>query len=154
MRDKHLLVIGSNPPSQTSGARTCARIALARELLQFDTTTLANIFAFPSYRSGEVANLGRSPAGWAEARQHMELLLPTTSAVLLAYGTKPPSGPAREYFNNQIDWLELEITKLNLPVWWVGDAPRHPSRWQRYTSRTLPDHVFEDALKMSLRLRE
>ena len=56
-----LLVVGSNPPSKTSGQRTLARVNQAATILGFDHAVIANIFALPTYRSGGIADLGRTP---------------------------------------------------------------------------------------------
>ena len=56
-----LLVVGSNPPSQTSGQRTLARVEQARIVLGFERVVVANLFALPTYRSGGVSELGQVP---------------------------------------------------------------------------------------------
>lgn len=148
-----LLVIGSNPPSQTSGKRTLNRVEQARDILGFEEARLVNLFGGSSYRSGDVSVLGVEPAGWLAARGDLEAGLSSASAVLLAYGTNPPTGPARLHFRGQVDWLEGRIAALSLPSWWVGGAPRHPSRWQRYTWREFPDTSYAAALEAALRER-
>lgn len=145
-----LLVIGSNPPSQTSGARTLARIEMAREVLRFEQVKLVNLFALPSYRSGGLSELGATPQGWLEARPEMERALGVADAVLLAYGVGEPTGPARARFREQVAWLNEQIASRNLPTWWVGGAPRHPSQWQRYTWRNYPDTPFIEALGIAM----
>lgn len=149
-RSDLLLVIGSNPPSRTSGARTSARVEMAREVLGFERVRLVNLFALPSYRSGGLSELGATPQGWLEARAGMERGLGEAGAVLLAYGVGEPAGPARAYFRDQVAWLNEQIAARNIPTWWVGGAPRHPSRWQRYTWRAYPDLAFSEALGVSL----
>lgn len=149
-RSSRLLVIGSNPPSQTSGARTLARVDLAREVLGFQEVRLVNLFALPSYRSGGLSELGGTPEGWLAARDDLVEGLDQSEAVLLAYGTQVPSGPAREHFREQVAWLDERMSEHSLPVWWVGGAPHHPSRWQRYTSREFSGIAFEQALLQSL----
>lgn len=148
-----LLVIGSNPPSQTSGARTLARVEMAREVLGFEKVRLVNLFALPSYRSGGLSELGATPQGWLEARPEMEQALGEAGAVLLAYGIGEPTGSARAHFREQVAWLNDHIAARDLPTWWVGGAPRHPSRWQRYTWREFSGLPFEEALTQGLALR-
>lgn len=143
-------MIGSNPPSQTSGARTLARVEMAREVLGFESVRLANLFALPSYRSGGLSELGSTPEGWLEARTEMEQALGEASAVLLAYGVGEPTGPARAHFREQVAWLNAQIAEQDLPTWWVGGAPRHPSRWQRYTWRAFEGTPFPEALRKTL----
>ncbi|MFJ2661669.1 DUF1643 domain-containing protein [Arthrobacter koreensis] len=151
MTSKHvLLVVGANPPSQTSGQRTLARIEQVRIILGFEEACLVNLFALPSYRSGGMSELGGEPLGWLAARREIETELRTADAVLLAYGAQLPTGPARGHFRDQVNWLNDRIEALGLPSWWVGGAPRHPSRWQRYTWREFPDLDFGEALRLAL----
>lgn len=145
-----LLVVGSNPPSQTSERRTLARIEQARVILGFEEACLVNLFALPSHRSGGVSDLGGEPLGWLAGRREIETGLLSADAVVLAYGTQLPTGPARRLFRDQVHWLNDRIGALALPSWWVGGAPRHPSRWQRYTWREFPDIDFSEALGLAL----
>lgn len=145
-----LLVVGSNPPSQTSGQRTLARVQQAATILGFERAVVANLFALPTYRSGGISDLGQEPDGWLAARAALEGALGNCSGVLLAYGVVAPTGPAREHHRAQARWLNAEIEERMLPTWWVGGAPRHPSRWQRYTWREFPSEDFREALKRAL----
>lgn len=146
-------MIGSNPPSVTSGDRTRAGVELARVLLEFEAVHLVNIFARSSYRSGGLSELGGSPDGWLAARPAMDAGLGMASGVLLAYGVQTPSGAARRFFDEQVRWLEGRIQERGIPTWWVGGAPRHPSRWQRHTFRTYPGKRYREALAISLERR-
>ncbi|WP_208722094.1 hypothetical protein [Rhodococcus qingshengii] len=47
-------------------------------------------------------------------------------------------------------WLTEEIADRSVPVWYVGDGPRHPSRWHRWTHRTYPEMPFIEALRNSI----
>ena len=145
-----LLVVGSNPPAQTSGQRTLARVQQAATILGFEEAVLANPFALPTYRSGGIADLGRTPGGWLDARTALVSGLDDCDGVLLAYGTQEPSGEARAHHRDQVRWLDEQIEERALPSWWVGGSARHPSRWQRYTWRELPGIEFREALKRSL----
>lgn len=147
-----LLVVGSNPPT-TSGQRTLARAEQARHILDFDYCELVNLFSLPTYRTSGLAVAGISPDGWLDARTHLAVALGRASAVLLAYGISKPSGAAAKHHDAQVLWLESEITRRGLPVWWVGGAPRHPSRWHRYTHRTHPETAFPEALTTALARR-
>lgn len=149
-----LLVVGSNPPSQTSGERTRRRVELARQILGFDEASLVNLFAMSSYRNDGLRELGGSPEGWLAARDAIDHGMRVAGAVVLAYGTQAPSGPARPHFRDQVAWLEERISSQQLPTWWVGGAPRHPSRWHRHTSRQHRGLDFADALRISLSRRE
>jgi len=145
-----LLVVGSNPPSKTSGQRTLARVNQAATILGFDHAVIANIFALPTYRSGGIADLGRTPGGWLDARPPLLSALDECDGVLLAYGTQEPSGAARAHHREQVRWLEEQVEHRDLQTWWVGGAPRHPSRWQRYTWREHPNLSFPEALRHAL----
>jgi hypothetical protein len=72
--------------------------------------------------------------------------------VLLGYGVSRPPGVAGLHFQNQVVWLMEVLANSNLPIYAVGGAPRHPSRWQRWTSRTHPEAPFELALVRELRV--
>jgi hypothetical protein len=147
-----LLIIGSNPPT-TSGQRTLARAEQARHVLDFDRYEIVNLFSFPTYRTSGVSAAGISPDGWLDARQGLARALDGASAVLLAYGISKPSGEAAKHHVAQVKWLESEIDERGLPVWWVGGAPRHPSRWHRYTHRVHPETAFVTALTAALTRR-
>lgn len=148
-----LLVVASNPPT-TSGQRTLARAEQARLILDFDHCEIANLFSLPTYRTSGVAEAGTSADGWLEARANLSRALDYASAVLLAYGISKPTGAAAKHHVEQVEWLESEIGRRSLPVWWVGGAPRHPSRWQRYTYRAHPEIAFPVALTTALARRE
>lgn len=147
-----LVIIGSNPPT-TSGQRTHARAEQARLILDFDRCEIVNLFSLPTYRTSGVAVAGISPSGWLDARPNLTDALDEASAVLLAYGISKPAGEAAKHHEAQVTWLENEITRRGLPVWWVGGAPRHPSRWHRYTYRAHPDTNFSEALTTALAIR-
>lgn len=147
-----LVVVGSNPPT-TSGQRTRARAGLAQEILECDDVVLANIFGSPTYRSGELSTVGAEPDSWLGARPFLEGALDRAAVVVLAYGLVKPAGRAAEQHARQVQWLDEQLRRRNLPVWWVGDGPRHPSRWHRYTFRAYPSTPFRDALVLALRLR-
>lgn len=149
-----LLVVASNPPAQTSGQRTLARVQQAATILGFEEAVLANLFALPTYRSGGIADLGRTPGGWLDARSALVSGLDDCDGVLLAYGTQEPSGEARAHHRDQVRWLDEQIEDRGLQTWWVGGAPRHPSRWQRHTWRAFGGTPFPEALRKTLVSRE
>lgn len=147
-----LLIIGSNPPT-TGGQRTLARAEQARKVLDFACYEIANLFSLPTYRTTGVSTSGISPIGWLDARPSLVQALDRASAVVLAYGVSKPSGEAAKHHEAQVKWLDGEITERALPVWWVGGAPRHPSRWHRYTHRAHPEAAFLTALPAALTMR-
>lgn len=147
--EARLTAVLSNPPV-TDGARTLRRVELARELLGFPRVDIVNLFPLPSYRTGAISQLGIDQSAWLPARQALLDGLSRSSGVLLAFGTTEPSGPARQHFQSQVQWLRRHIQDTRLPTWQVGPAPRHPSRWQRLTYRTHPGVPFTEALRDSL----
>jgi hypothetical protein len=148
-----LVAIGSNPPLTTSGERTRGRLEQARALLGFEEVKLVNLFAMGTYRNGGVAKVGHAPEGWRQARLEIMEGLRDAEAVLLAYGVGAPSGSARQHHRQQVDWLNAVLDDRELPVYWMGGAPRHPSRWQRYTYRHHPDLSYLEGLKLALSAR-
>lgn len=143
-----LVAVLTNPPL-TDGKRTLRRVALAAELLGFDDVAVANLFSVPSHATGAIAELGISEDGWLKARPPLEASLGVADGVLLAYGATSPTGEARLQFRNQVAWLHDRIAARTLPTWHVGDGPRHPSRWQRWTYRAHPEVPFPEALRNS-----
>ena len=146
---KTLLAVLSNPPV-TDGKRTLARLQTVSGILGFENVEVANLFSLPSYRTGEISQLGVTEVGWLAARAAISQGLTRADGVLLAYGLGLPVGAARERFRDQVAWLTEQLGERALPVWQVGDGARHPSRWQRWTCRTHPDLAFPDALQRSL----
>lgn len=144
-----LIAVLANPPL-TDGKRTLRRVNLAAELLGFQEVAVTNLFAVPSHATGAIAELGITEDGWLSARSSLEACLDFGSGVLLAYGTTAPSGEARLQYRQQLAWLRDRIAARALPTWHVGDGPRHPSRWQRWTYRAHPDVSFPEALRSSL----
>lgn len=148
-RPKTLLAVLSNPPL-TDGRRTLHRVELAVSLLGFDRVVVGNLFAVPSHATGAISALGLGPEGWETARAHLDDHLAGCDGALLAFGVSAPSGEARERFRSQVRWLLERTVAVGVPTWQVGDGPRHPSRWQRWTSRAHPDITFPEALRTSL----
>ncbi len=148
-RPRTLLAVLSNPPL-TDGRRTLQRVELAAALLGFDRVVVGNLFAVPSHATGAISALELGPEGWATARAHLADHLPVCDGALLAFGASAPAGAARERFRSQVRWLHDRTVAVGLPTWQVGDGPRHPSRWQRWTSRAHPDLAFPEALRTSL----
>ena len=137
-----LVVIASNPPT-TPGTRTRGRVELARQVLGFELVELTNLFPLASFRTGEIAELGAEADPWLAARPGLETSIAEADAVLLAYGVSAPSGPARGHFREQAAWVDLTLARHDVPTWWVGGRPTHPSRWHRHTHRVMPEVEFE-----------
>lgn len=146
---EELLAILANPPL-TQGTRTLRRVELAAALLGYERAHVVNLFALPSHATGEIAVLGAEEHGWLSARELLKPSLESAHGVLLAYGTTPPVGAARLHYRRQVEWLHGLIAECQLPTWYVGDGPRHPSRWQRWTYRAHPGVPFAEALRDSL----
>lgn len=148
-RRRDLIAILANPPL-TDGTRTLRRVELAAELLGFSQVRVANLFALPSHATGAIALLGAEEHGWLAARGTLTSLLGSADGALLAFGVTTPSGAARLHFARQVEWLRFLVAQNGLPAWQVGDGPRHPSRWQRWTHRAHPGVPFAEALHSSL----
>lgn len=144
-----LLCILANPPVG-NGARTRGRVELARELLDYQTAVIGNLFALPSHSVTDISVLGATPEGWVAARTELEAQLEQCAGVLLAYGTALPTGQARRHHRDQMQWLHDQLAVTTAPLYWVGDGPRHPSRWQRWTAHVHPMREFRAALADSL----
>ena len=144
-----LLCILANPPIG-DGARTRARVELAREVLAYETAIVGNLFAMPSRSVTDISKLGATPDGWNAARAELETQLAKCDGVLLAYGASQPTGQARGHHRSQLQWLRDRLAATTVPLYWVGDGPRHPSRWQRWTARVHPKREFRAALAESL----
>ncbi|GAB3745549.1 DUF1643 domain-containing protein [Microlunatus parietis] len=134
----------------TEGTRTLRRVELAADLLGFARVEIANLFAESSQTTNEIALLGANESGWLSARQPLLDCITGAEGVLLAYGAAEPTGTARSHFRTQVEWLRDRIAASRLPEWQVGDGPRHPSRWQRWTHRAHPGVPFAEALRDSL----
>jgi hypothetical protein len=144
-----IVAVLSNPAT-TSGVRTLSRVELTRKILGFESAAITNIFALPTYRSGEISEAGSDVLGWHSARPIVSEAVKGADGILLAYGLQPPSGPAKRHFHDQIDWLRTQIQASQLPTWMLGGRPRHPSRWQRHTSSTFPELPFIQAVEVAL----
>lgn len=145
-----LVCVLSNPPT-TSGLRTLGRVRQAGDLLGCPQVEVVNLLHIATYRTGGVAEVGSDPEPWQESRGPVGTALDRATKVLLGYGTTEPSGPARQHYRDQVAWLHRQLTERELPTYQVGDGPRHPSRWQRWTFRSFPTVPFPEALKLSLR---
>lgn len=140
-----LLVVGASPP-MTTGNRTRARCALAARLLSFESYRLENLLLVPTPDVLGLRHVGQDRSVWLAGRVLLAEALDHAQGVLLAYGISEPVGAARYHFRDQTAWLRDAVDKAMLPVWQVGDRPRHPSRWQRHTSRVSPGIPFPEAL--------
>lgn len=126
------------------------RVELAAEILGFTGAEITNLFALPSRATGDIALLGASPEGWLSARQSLAAQIDSADGLLLAYGATAPAGLARMHFHQQVQWVTDLVEARGVEAWYVGDGPRHPSRWQRWTHRVHPGLTFPDALERSL----
>lgn len=143
-----LLCVLANPPAG-SGERTLARLEQARALLGFETVRVGNLFAFPSADVTDITELGATPGAWMEARKQLAPAVASCDGVLLAYGLSEPTGPARHH-REQVRWLTERLVEAECRAFQLGDGPRHPSRWQRWTARHYGGLTFAAALQASL----
>ncbi len=84
MAKRELLVVGSNIRRPDQRSAHSGRVQQAATILGFEQAVLANLFAFPTYRSGGIADLGRTPDGWLDARSALASGLDDCDGVLLA----------------------------------------------------------------------
>ncbi|WP_144836721.1 DUF1643 domain-containing protein [Kocuria rosea] len=146
---RELLCILANPPLG-SGERTRARLERAREILGFEAVVIGNLFAIPSKNVTDISSLGRDAAGWTEARAALEPAIAVCDGALLAYGLAEPSGVARFHHRGQVDMVMQKLGDAGCPTFQVGDGPRHPSRWQRWTAKNYPELTFPTALRLAI----
>jgi len=145
-----LLAVLAAPPT-TSGTRTLSRISLAMNALGADDLIVANLFPTPVYRTTDISKVGAAASSWLDAREPLLNGLRLARVVLLAYGTSTPAGPARLHHRSQVSWLDEARAESGHETYLVGDGPRHPSRWHRWTRWEYPDVSFTEALALSLR---
>lgn len=146
-----LVCVLANPPT-TSGIRTLGRVQQAAEILGCERAEVVNLFQIATYRSGGIAEVGTDSDTWHAARDAVDVALDRATHVLLGYGTTEPTGPARLHHREQVSWLQQQIAARGLPTYQVGDGPRHPSRWQRWTFKNHVGVPFPEALRLSLTL--
>lgn len=142
-----LVAVLASPPT-TPGDRTRARVELARQHLGADRVAIVNIFSRPTYRTTDISSEGEDESGWVAAREPISNAIADGAIGLLAYGTSMPTGVARFHHRAQVSWLHEALISASIPVFQVGDGPRHPSRWQRWTSRAYPNMAFTEALRL------
>ena len=111
--------------------------------------SVENLFGVRTRDVLDVPLAGAEHSPWIASRAALSAAMVQAEAVLLAWGSEP-TGPARAHHRAQASWLMDEIRTHQLRAWTVGGRPRHPSRWQRYTSRSYPDLDFRSALNLSL----
>jgi hypothetical protein len=107
---------------------------------------ITNLIATPTSNVAEIATLDLRSEAWQEARDEILPAVLHADAVLLAYGIRVPSGPNREPWQRQVEWLLSEAIPLSTPCWMVGEGPTHPSRWQRVTTRVAAGVPMQDVL--------
>lgn len=145
-----LLVAVCSTPPLTKGLRTLNRLAMAQEILDFKELAVTNIFGVATRSTGDIAHLGIDLQPWLDSRCDLEQQILRADGIVLAYGTSAPTGPARQHWKAQVDWLLSLVEDRQVPVWSVNGETRHPSRWQRHTYRHSPELPFREALALAL----
>ena len=145
-----LVAVLANPPLADHGDRTRARVELAADIIGCDAVAIVNLFPVASRSSLEIAALGERESTWLAARSELKVAMAAADEVLLGYVISSPPGLAGDHHRSQIAWTRSLLVDLNTWPWTVGGLPRHPSRWQRHTSRTFPDMTFAAALRRVL----
>ena len=146
-----LLAVLASPPLRTRGSRTLARLEQVAEILGYEQVEIVNLISVPTDTVLDVTRVGCERAPWLASRSSIISGLVRASAALLGWGLTEPSGPARLHHRSQVEWLSRELAQRTIPLWTVGGAPRHPSRWQRHTSRASPGILFSAALAQELK---
>lgn len=123
---------------------------MAARILGYDQAVITNLFPAPTQSVLHVNAIGIDARLWETGRPAISEALAGATDVLLAYGCQEPTGPARYHFRNQLDWLRVELESRDRVLWSVSTRLRHPSRWQRHTSRHYPGMPFLEALRRSL----
>ena len=149
-----LLAILATPPLVTSGERTLARVRMAAEFIGSTSVIVGNLLEVATKDVREIATVGRAPECWRDSRESLEAGIAAADSVLFAWGCAEPTGPARHHHRAQVAWIMDVLQMRVLPYWTFGGRPRHPSRWQRYTSREHPGSPFSTALAASLQLEQ
>jgi hypothetical protein len=149
-----LVAILANPRFD-QGGRSENRVALAGEVLGYDSAQIVNLFAWPSASSRDIALLGKVSGGWQDARRELTDAIYEADGVLVGFGLIPTSRESGPHLRAQLRWLREELRAGgHASVWQVGDRPRHPSRWHQYVSdihgRTAGG-TFEERLHQVLR---
>lgn len=146
-----LVAVLANPALADCGFRTRARVGLAAEIIGCQTVTIVNLFPMESRSSMSIAEMGGTVSPWLAARSDIGEAVANADEILLGFGVTSPSGPAGGYHHAQIAWTKALVARAAATPWMVGGQPRHPSRWQRYTSRAFPELAFGEALRFVLR---
>ncbi|MGC5223722.1 DUF1643 domain-containing protein [Micromonospora sp. DT81.3] len=145
-----LVAILATPPLATSGTRTRRRLERLAPLLGCEQVVIANLLRTPTADVIAISSVGAAQKDWVQSRQGILDAIHLADHVLLAWGTTEPTGTARNHHRDQVEWVLDAVARCSVPVWTVGGTPRHPSRWQRFTSRHLPGVAFDVALRGSL----
>lgn len=137
-------------PALGGGARTLNRVAKLASHSRAENYRVVNLFETPTASTSELARLGEDELAWQGARAAILDSIRCSKSAILAYGVAAPPGAVMPVFNRQVDWLGTVLGENDVLAWQVGGAPRHPSRWQRYTSRFYSDLTFDQALVLSV----
>lgn len=150
VRSRPLIAVLASPPATTSGLRTEHRVRLVADLLESRSMDIVNLLDVPTASVLDLSEVGAEPEPWLRSRHSLWASLSADADVLLGWGQSEPNGTARHHHRAQIAWLHRQLSQAEARVWTVGGTPRHPSRWQRYTSRSHPTLPFRLALSASL----
>jgi len=145
-----LVVVLATPPLATTGERTRARARMAAEIIGAEAAELVNLLSIPTADVNGIATVGQEAHSWLSSRPRLHSAVMAADQVLYAWGIAEPSGPARSHHRDQVRWLLQLVQARGAREWMVGGAPRHPSRWQRYTARMRPGVPFAQALRSTL----
>ena len=141
-------VLHSRPTG--TGRITRQRIEGICRTLGCDSFEIVNLFAAELPSSGSL-DAARPSTAWVDGRREIERAIcePSTTAVLLGFGVRPPVGPQRGSYVEQLDWLANLLHSTGHVPWTYGNRTSHPSRWQRVAHRhTSGGSVYELAAEL------
>ena len=148
-----LAALLATPPLKTSGFVPSPGCALRVQFWGISrsppsTSWLSRLMTFEALRRRAVW----SSRGCSRVSRSCQRSMSQTPYFVLGVCLRP-SGPALGHFRLQVRWVGEVLAARGIEsAYCFGDGPRHPSRWQRYTSRAHPDLSFEEAAVASLRL--
>lgn len=131
---RRLLAVLAYPPT-TSGFRTLSKLEEFKNHFDFETFHYVNLNAVADYRTTSKNPEWDEQDSWIDSRREISAAIKNSDFVLLAYGVRKPTGIARRWHSDQIQWLHKELQMQKKHVMQVGDEPRHPSRWHRKSLR-------------------
>ena len=116
------------------------------------TLEIANLVGIPTRNSKELEQVATSVQLFLDARNHLEAVLASSDALVLAWGVAPLRGLVGTYVRDQANWvISRALHHGHTHAWVMGGHPRHPSRWRQYVD---PQRGLFDAVTTVDRLTQ